>query len=122
MVYPVTNLEAQDTFSAVEKWIHSFGIPKSTVHDRGISFINTDSINCTKELGISLRPRTAHSSWTNGKNETQSQHIPRYWRNFLNKAGNSWSSVATKFAFAHKTNVNYTTGKTTYEIVFGKKP
>ena len=30
--------------------------------------------------------------------------------------------MAPKFAFAHNTSVNYTTGKTPYEIVFGTKP
>ena len=122
MVYPVTNTGAQATISAAQKWIHSFGIPQSIVHDRGTAFINTDFINWTKELGITLRPRTAHSPWTNGKIETQNQHIARYWRNFLNDAGNNWSSLAPKFAFAHNTSVNYRTGKTPYEIVFGTKP
>ena len=121
-VYPVTNTGAQLTISAVEKWIHSFGIPQSIVHDRGTVFINTEFINWTKELGITLQPRTAHSPWTNGKIETQNQHIDRYWRSFLNDAGNNWSSLAPKFAFAHNTSVNYTTGKTPYETVFGTKP
>ena len=121
MVYPVTNTGAQAKISAVEKWIHSFGIPQSIVHDRGTAFINTEFINWTKELGSTLRPRTAHLPWTNGKIETQNQHIVRYWQNFLNDAGNIWSSLAQKFAFAQNTSVNYTTGKTPYEIVFGTK-
>ena len=73
-------------------------------------------------MGIILRPRTAHSPWTNGKVETQNQHITRSWRSFLNDAGTNWAPVAQKFAFAHNTSVNYTTGKTPYEIVFGAKP
>ena len=122
MVYPVRNTTALATIIAVEKWILSFGIPQSVIHDRGTAFINTEFINWTKELGITLRPRTAYSPWTNGKIETQNQHIARYWRNFLNDAGNNWSSLAPKFAFAHNTSVNYTTGKTPYEIVFRTKP
>ena len=122
MVYPVTNTGAQATISAVEKRIHSFGIPQFIVPDRGTAFINTEFINWTKEMGITLRPRTAHSPWANGKTETQNQHIVRYWRNFLNDAGNNWSSLAPKFAFAHNTSVNYTTGRTPYENVFGTKP
>ena len=50
MVYPVTNTSAQATIAAVEKWIHSFEIPQSIIHDRGTAFINTDFINWTKEL------------------------------------------------------------------------
>ena len=51
MVYPVTNTGAQATISAVEKWIHSFGIPQSIVHGRGTAFINTDIINWKKRIG-----------------------------------------------------------------------
>ena len=82
MVYPITNNEAQATLSAVEKWRHSFGIPQSIIHDRGTAFINTDFINWIKELGITLRPRTAHLAWTNVKIETQNQHIARYGGTF----------------------------------------
>ena len=113
MVYPVTNTGAQATISAVEKCIHSFGTPEYIVHDRGTVFFNTEFINWTKELETTLRPRTAHSPWANGKIKTQNQHIARYWRNFLNDAGNNWSSLAPKYAFAHNTSVNYTTDKDT---------
>ena len=119
--YPVTNTGAQATISAVEKWIHSIGILQSSVHDRGTAFINTEFINWTKELGITWRPPTAHAPWTNGKIETQNQHIARYWRNFLNDAGNNWSSLVPNFAFAYNTSVNYTTRRTPYEIVSGTK-
>ena len=61
MVYPVSNTGAQATISAVKKRIHSFGIPQSFVYDRGTAFINTEFINWTKELGITLRPKTAHA-------------------------------------------------------------
>ena len=122
MVYPVRNTTALATIIAVEKWIFSFGIPQSIIHARGNAFINTEFINWTKEHGITLRHRTAYSLWANGKIETQNQHIARYWRNFLNDAGNNWSTQSPMFAFAHNTSVNYTTGKTPYKIVFGTKP
>ena len=122
MVYPVTSTGADATISAVGKWIQPFGILQSIVHDRGTAFIETEFVNWTKGFGITLRPRTAHSPWTNEKIETQNQHIVRHWRNFLNNAGNIWSSLAPNFAFAHKNNVNYTIGKTPYEIVFDTKP
>ena len=54
MVYPVTNTGAQATISAVDKWIHFFGIPQSIVHDRGTVFINTEFMNWTKELRITF--------------------------------------------------------------------
>ena len=122
MVYPVRDTTALATITTVEKWILSCGISQSIIHDRCTAFINTEFVNWTKELGITLRPRTAHSPWTNGKIQTQNQHIARFWRNFLNDTGNNWSSLAPKFAFAHNTSFNYTTGRTPYEIVFLTKP
>ena len=122
MVYPVTNTRAQATIAAVEKWLLLFGIPQSIIHDRRTAFLNTDFVNWSMELGIILRRRTAHSPWTIGKVETQNQHIARHSRSFLNDAGNNWASLAPKFVFAHNTSVNYITGKTPYEIVFGAKP
>ena len=103
MAYPVRIIPILANISAVEKWILCFGIPQPIIHDRGTAFSNTDFINWTIELGKLLRPRTAHSPWTNGKIETENQHITRYWRNFLNDAGKNWSSLVPKFAFAHNT-------------------
>ena len=121
-VYPVRDTGAQTTINALEKWITSYGIPQKIVHDNGSAFINRDFVNWTKEFGITLAPRTAYSPWTNGKVEVQNKHLMRYWRNFTNESGNNWSTLASKFAFAHNTSVNYTTGMTPYEIVFGVKP
>ena len=56
MVYLVTSTGAQAAISAVENWIHFFGNPQSIVHDRGTAFINTDFLNWSKVLGITLRP------------------------------------------------------------------
>ena len=122
MVYPVTNTGAQAKIAAVENWILHFGVPQSIIHDRGTTFLNTDFVNWTKELGITVLPRTAHSPWKNGKVENQNQQLARFWRILLNDAGTNWASLAPKFAFAPKTCVNYTTGKTPYEIVFGAQP
>ena len=119
MVYPVRNTTALANITAVEKWILSFGIPQSIIHDRGTAFVNTEFINWTEEHGFTLRPRTGYSPWTNDKIETQNQHIARYWRNLLNDAEDHWSLLEPKFAFAHNTSLNYTTGKPHMNLYLG---
>ena len=57
------------------------GFPQSIIHDRGTAFVNTEFVTWTKEFDITLRPKTANSTWTNGKVET-------------------WALLAAKFAFA----------------------
>ena len=98
MVYPVRNTTALATFTAVGKWILSFGIPQSIIHDRGTAFINTEFINWTKELEITLRPRTAYSPRTNGKTETQSQHIAdndNFYERFLEQRTRDLNNPST---------------------------
>ena len=56
VVYPINNTGTQATIAAVH-----FGILHSIIHDRVKAFLNIDFVNSTKELGITLRPRTAHS-------------------------------------------------------------
>ena len=73
-------------------------------------------------MGITLCPRTAYSPWTNGKVEVQNKHFTNYLRHFISKSGSNWSEYTSKFAFSHNTAVNYSTGYTTYEILFGTKP
>ena len=121
-VYPVRDTGAQTSINAPEKWIKSYGIPQKTVHDNGSALINSDFINWSKDLGITLTPRTTYSPGTNGKVEVENHHLTRYWQKFMNQSGNNWSKLASKFAFAHNTSVSYTTGQTPYEIVFGTKP
>ena len=90
MVFLVSKTGAQATIAAVEKWILHFGIPESILHDRRTAYLKTDFVNWSKELGITLQPRTAHSPGTDGKVETQNQFIARYRTSILNDAGTKW--------------------------------
>ena len=120
--YHFRDTRAHTTINALEKWITSYGIPQKNVHDNGSALINSDFINWTKEIGITLVPRTSYSAWTNGKVEVQNQYLTRYGRNLMKQSGNNWSKLESNIAFAHNTSLNYTTGQITYEIVFGTKP
>ena len=76
--YPVGDTGAQTTINALGKWITSYAIPQKIVHDNGSAFINSDFINWTKDIAITLAPRTTYSPWSNGKVEVQNQHLTRY--------------------------------------------
>ena len=114
-VYTVKSANSDETIKQMEKFITSFGIPQHKVHDNGTAFMSSDFVNWTFELGIRLKPRTAYFPGTNGKIEIQNRHLINYLRHFLNTTGNNWAKVA----FAHNTAVNYSTGYTPYEVIFG---
>ena len=88
----------------MKKFITSFGIPQHIVHDNGTAFMSNDFVNWTSR---------------NPKVEIQNKHLTNYLRHFLNTTGNNWAKFVDKFAFAHNTAVNYSTGYPPYEIIFG---
>ena len=65
-VYPSKNAEALEKVNQLEKFITKFGIPQQIVHDNGKAFVSNDFVLHTNEMGITLCPRTAYSTWTNG--------------------------------------------------------
>ena len=121
-VYAVKSANSDETINQMEKFITSFGKPQDIVHDDGTAFMSSDFVKWTFELEITLRPRTAYSPGTNGKVEVLNKHLTNYLRHFLNTTGNNWAKFVDKFAFAHNTAVNYSTGYTPYGIIFGIKP
>ena len=54
--------------------------------------------------------------------EIQNKHLGTHLRVFFDQAKENWSNLAAKFAFAHNTTNNASTGLTPYENVFGRKP
>ena len=107
--------DAVDTIKALEKNISSFGIAQKLVYDKDSAFMNQDFTSYIHELGITLAPRTAYSSWTNGKVEIQNKHLGANFRIFLEQARGKWDELAPKFAFSHNKVPNASTGISPYE-------
>ena len=105
-----------------EKYFTRFGIPQQIVHDNGTVFLSNDFVHWTHEFGITLKPRTSYSPWTNGKAEVQKKNLENSLRSFINDTRSNWASLTNKFAFAHNTAINYSTRYTPYQIIFGIKP
>ena len=120
-VYPVSSTTASETISGLEKFFLTFGIPQKLEYDKGSAFINAELTSWTHELGITYAPRTAYSPWTNGKVEIQNKHLGTHFRIFFEQANRNWIDLAPKFAFAHNTTANTSTGLTTLRNCFWPK-
>ena len=92
------------------------------MYDKGSAFVNQDFTSYILELGITPAPRTAYSTWTNGKVEIQNKHLGAHFRIFFKQARGRRDELAPKFAFSHKTVSNASTRISPYDIVFRKKP
>ena len=77
-VYPSKTADAPETIKLIEKYITRFRIPQQIVHDNGTTFLSNDFVHWTNEFGITLKPRTSYSPWTNGKVEVQNKNSKLY--------------------------------------------
>ena len=121
MVYPVRNTTTLATIAAVEKWILSFGIPQSIIKDRGTALINTEFVNWFKELGITVRPRTALSSWTNGKKNPEPTYCSKLAKT-SERCRKQLVFASTEVCIRPQHKCQLHNWITPYEIVFGTKP
>ena len=77
-MYSSKTADAPETVKLIERCITRFGIPQQTVHDNGTAFLSIDFVHWTHEFGITLKPRTSYSPWTNGKVEVQNMKFANY--------------------------------------------
>ena len=66
----------------MDKFITSFEKHNHIVHENETAFMSSDFVNWITDLGITRRPRTAISPWTNGKKEIQNKQLTNYLRHF----------------------------------------
>ena len=118
----IKNRYAPETVKRVEKYITRLGIHQQIVHNNGTVFFSNDFVHRKHEFRITLKPRILYSPLKKGKVEVQNKNLANHLRSFINDTGSNWVSPTNKFAFAHKTAMNYSTGYTPYEIIFGIKP
>ena len=121
-MYPSKTADAPETVKLIEKNITRFGIPQQLLHDNGTAFLSNYFVHCTHKFGVTLKPWTSYSPWTNGEVEVQNKNLANFLRSFIYDTGSNWASLTNKSAFAHNTAINYSTGYTPYEIIFGIKP
>ena len=73
-------------------------------------------------LGIKLGLSTAYHPQTDSQTERINQEVKQYLRHFVNEQQNDWSSLFPTAEFALNNQVNASTGKSPFELVYSYSP
>ncbi|QRV92840.1 Retrotransposable element Tf2 protein [Ceratobasidium sp. AG-Ba] len=98
------------------------GTPKRTVSDRGPSFNAKFMRALYKALQIEPRFSTAYHPQTDGQTEIKNKWVENYLRAFVNHKQTDWADWLPMAEFAHNNAKNDATGKSPFEIIYGRSP
>lgn len=113
--------QATDLADAIfENVVCKFGTPKGIVTDRGSLFTSAYWAQLMQALQVKRRLSTAYHPQTDGQTERQNQTLEHYLRAFVNEQQNDWASLLPMAEFAYNNSRHSSTGKTPFEIVFGR--
>src|SRR5881394_4664334 len=116
-----TNAEELAEIFIREIWkLHGF--PKTTVSDRGSTFNSQFLRALYEKLKIEPRFSTAYHPETNGLAERTNQWVEGFLRTFCNYRQDDWAKWLPMAEFSHNIHKNPSTGKSAFEVVYGKNP
>jgi hypothetical protein len=102
--------------------IRLHGLPRSIVSDRDTKFIGHFWRTLWKKMGTNLMFSSAYHPQTDGQTEVVNRSLGDLLRSLVTEHHSSWDNVLPQAEFAYNDSVNRSTGKSPFEIVYGRQP
>ncbi|GFW08307.1 retrovirus-related Pol polyprotein from transposon 412 [Trichonephila clavipes] len=102
------------------KYISRFRAPTILISDNGPRFISDIFEKLSERLGIRQVKTVVYRPQKNGT-ERVNRDLVQMIANYVNEQHDTWDQFLREFAYAIRTAVNETTGKTPAELFFGRK-
>lgn len=106
----------------IDKVWRYHGLPSQTTSDRGTTFGSKFTCSLYSLLGIEPHFSMAYHPKTNALSERANQWVEGYLKSFCNYQQDDWASCLPLAEFAHNNQVNQTTGKTPFQVLYGYEP
>jgi hypothetical protein len=106
----------------VKELVRLHGVPLSIVSDRDPIFMSNFWQELFKLQGTKLKVSTAYHPETDGQTEVVNRCLETYLRCFIADQPKTWSNWMAWAEYWFNTSFSASTGKTPYEIVYGRVP
>ncbi|GFY14558.1 retrovirus-related Pol polyprotein from transposon 412 [Trichonephila clavipes] len=103
-----------------DNYISRFGAPIKLISDNGPQFISDIFENLSESLGIRHVKTVVYRPQAN-RTERVNRDLVQMIANYVNEQHDTWDQFLREFAYAIRTAVNETTGKTPAELFLGRK-
>ena len=98
------------------------GIPRKILSDRGLQFASKFMEELTKVLGMKRQLSTAYHLQTDGQTERINQEIGMFLQHYVNYQQDDWMNWLATAEFQYNDKKHVATGKTPFELNFGRHP
>jgi hypothetical protein len=98
------------------------GLPRIIVSDRDTKFIGHFCRTLWKKMGDNLMFSSAYHPQIDRKTEVVDRSLGDLLRSLVTEHHSSWDNVLPQAEFAYNDSVNQSTGKSPFEIVYGRQP
>ncbi|GFW08992.1 retrovirus-related Pol polyprotein from transposon opus [Trichonephila clavipes] len=103
-----------------DNYVSRFGAPMKLISDNGPQFLSDIFENLSERLGIKHVKTVVYRPQAN-RTERVNRDLVQMIANYVNEQHDTWDQFLREFAYAIRTAVNKTTGKTPAELFLGRK-
>ncbi|GKA30183.1 RNA-directed DNA polymerase [Tanacetum coccineum] len=96
------------------------GVPKTLTSDRDVKFVSHFWRTLWTRLGSKLQ--SSHHPQTDGQTKVVNQSLRNILRSLIGDNAKQWDLILPQAEFAYNRSVNRTTGKSPFEVVYGRNP
>nr|GEU90338.1 RNA-directed DNA polymerase [Tanacetum cinerariifolium] len=96
------------------------GVPKTLTSDRDVKFVSYLWRTLWTRLGSKLQFSSSHHPQTDGQTEVVYRSLGNLLRSLIEDNVKQWDLILPQVEFAYNRSVNHTTGKSPFEIVYGR--
>ncbi|GJT66612.1 RNA-directed DNA polymerase [Tanacetum coccineum] len=102
------------------KIVKLHGVPKTLTSDRDVKFVSHFWRTLWTRLGSKLQFSGSHHPQTDGQTEVVNRSLENLLRGLIGDNAKQWDLILSQVEFAYNRSVNRTTGKSPFEVVYGR--
>nr|GFA26772.1 transposon Ty3-G Gag-Pol polyprotein [Tanacetum cinerariifolium] len=96
------------------------GVPKTLTSDRDVKFVSHSWRTLWTRLGSKLQFSSSHHPQTDGQAKVVNRSLENLLRSLIGDNAKQWDLILPQAEFAYNSSVNRTTGKSPFEVMYGR--
>ncbi|TFY53312.1 hypothetical protein EVJ58_g9520 [Rhodofomes roseus] len=105
-----------------DNWVCENGLPSDIISDRDKLFMSAFWKALHKLLGVDLKMSTSYHPQTDGQSERTNKTINQCLRFYVERHQRNWVRALPRIRFQLMSSVNASTGKSNFQLRFGRAP